>query len=255
MADLQRATDEIWAATARGRFYVPEWKGRLTVDEGYRVQLGLLDRYIAGGDRHVGWKVGLTSKAIREQLGMFEPVMGFLLASGHHTSGAAISFGSLISPCVENELCLTVARPLTGPGVTLDQARAAISSVAPAFELVEQRGDFVADPPLAMADNVQQKGFITGTAHPLAPDLKLAKATLEVSVNGQTVDRADGSAVMGDPAASVAWLANKLAQFGRTLDEGMLVMSGSFTKQVQLAPGHLVEARFTPFGTVAARFQ
>lgn len=254
MADVRQATEAIWAATVRGEYYVADWKGRLTLDEGYRVQLGLLDRYVAGGDRHVGWKVGLTAKAIREQVGMFEPVMGFLLASGHWVTGAEIPFASLIAPCVENELCLTVGRTLAGPGVTEAQAQAALTAAAPAFELVERRGDFVADPALAMADNVQQRGFVTGVAQPLAPGVRLAATTLEVRVNGALAERATGAEVMGDPAASVAWLANKLAQFGRRLDAGMLVMSGSFTKQIVPVPGDRIEAAFTPFGTVTVRF-
>jgi 2-keto-4-pentenoate hydratase len=196
----------------------------------------------------------LTAQAIREQLGMFEPVMGFLLASGHRTSGTDIRFSSLVSPCIENELCLTLGKTLKGPGITVAQARAALSAVAPAFELVERRGDFVADPPLAMADNVQQKAFITGTARPLAPEVQLAATTLDVSVNGKLVEQATGAEVMGDPAASVAWLANKLAQFGRTLDTGMLVMSGSFTKQVAPVAGDRLEAHFSPFGTVTVQF-
>ena len=193
MADVRQATEAIWAETARGHYYAPEWKGRLTLEEGYRVQLGLLDRHVAAGERHVGWKVGLTAQAIREQVGMFEPVMGFLLAGGHRPTGSALPFAALIAPSIENELCLTVGRTLKGPGVTAAQARAALSAVAPAFEVVERRGDFVADPPLAMADNVQQKAFVTGAARPLAPDVRLAATTLEVRVNGALAERATGA--------------------------------------------------------------
>jgi len=260
MAELAQAVDFIWDAARRGEHYPAAWKGKLTVAEGYRVQLGLLARHVAAGDRHVGWKVGLTAKAIRDQFGMHEPVMGFLLASGHkrdtgsQPGGVAIPFASLIAPCLENELCLTVGRTLRGPGVTVEQARAALSAVAPAFELVERRGDFVADPALAMTDNVQQKAFITGPEQPLAQHLSLAATTLEVWVNGKMTERATGAEVMGDPAASVAWLANKLAEFERVLEAGLRVMSGSFTKQVNLALGDQVEAHFSPFGKVAARF-
>ncbi|MFI5399851.1 MAG: 2-keto-4-pentenoate hydratase [SAR324 cluster bacterium] len=254
MADVRQATEAIWAATMRREYFPAAWKGRLTVDEGYGVQLGLLDRYTAGGERHVGWKVGLTARAIREQVGMFEPVLGFLLASGHWATGREIPFDSLLAPSIENELCLTVGRTLQGPGVTEAQARAALSAAAPAFEVVERRGDFVADLPLALADNCQQKGFVTGTAQLLAPGVRLAATTVEVRVNGAPVERATGAEVMGDPAASVAWLANKLAQFGRSLETGMLVMSGSFTRQVAPSRGDRIEARFSPFGTVAVHF-
>ncbi len=254
MAELGQAVEFIWDAARRGEHYPAAWKGRLTVAEGYRVQLGLLARHVAGGDRHVGWKVGLTARAIQEQVGMHEPVLGFLLASGQLESEATVPFASLILPCIENELCLRVGRTLRGPGVTPEQARAALSAAAPAFELVERRGDFVADPALAMADNVQQKAFIAGPEQPLPPGQSLAATTVVVRVNGKVTERATGAEVMGDPAAAVAWLANKLAEFELALAAGMRVMSGSFTKQVMLAPGDRVEARFSPFGTVAARF-
>jgi 2-keto-4-pentenoate hydratase len=254
MADVREATEQIWRAAQRGEFYPAAWRGKLTLEEGYRVQLGILARHVAAGDRQAGWKVGLTAKAIRDQLGVHEPVLGFLLASGQKPSGVSIPFSSLISPCVENELCLTVGTALRGPGVTVAQARAALTAAAPAFELVERRGDFVADMALAGADNVQQKAFITAPAQALPPGQHLAATTLAVSVNGRMVERATGAEVMGDPAASVAWLANKLAEFGLAVEAGQQIMSGSFTRQVELAPGMQVEARFSPFGTVTARF-
>jgi 2-keto-4-pentenoate hydratase len=119
---------------------------------------------------------------------------------------------------------------------------------------VERRGDFAADPPLSMADNVQQKAFVTGPAQPLSPGQSLAATTLAVLVNGAPAGEATGAEVMGDPAAAVAWLANKLAEFGLALEAGMQVMSGSFTRQLVLSAGNRVEARFSPFGTVTASF-
>src|SRR5262245_35666697 len=121
--------------------------------EAYQVQLGLLEHYLVAGDRHAGWKVGLTAKAMQEQQRVHEPVFGFLLESGHRDSGAVLPFPELIRPGFENELCITVGRTLTGPKVTLAQARSAIALVAPALEIVERRGDFTADLHLALADN------------------------------------------------------------------------------------------------------
>jgi 2-keto-4-pentenoate hydratase len=254
MADVAQATEQIWESARRGEHFPAAWRGQLNVAEGYRVQLGSLARHVSGGDKHVGWKVGLTSKAIREQIGFHEPVLGYLLASGQKPSGSTIPFGSLISPCLENELCLSVGKTLRGPGISPAQARAALSAAAPAFELVERRGDFAADPALAMADNVQQKAFITGPRQQLATGQSLADTTLEVFVNGALTERATGAAVMGDPAASVAWLANKLAEFGLALEAGMQVMSGSFTRQIVLWPGDRIEALFSPIGSVTVDF-
>ena len=145
-------------------------------------------------------------------------------------------------------------RTLRGPGITPVQARQAIVAAAPAFELVERRGDFAADPALAIADNVQQRGFITGTPYPLPPALRLKDVTVELFVNGTSMERAGGREVFGDPAASVAWLANALAPFGIAVEPGQRIMSGSFTRQYPGRPGDRIEARFDPVGTVLAPF-
>ena len=252
--DTNAALEAIWAGHARGQHHPAEWQGKLTLADAYRVQLGLLDRYVAAGERHAGWKVGLTAKAMQEQQRVHEPVLGFLLASGQRDSGAVFEFPRLINPGFENELCITVGRTLTGPGVTIEQARAAIGEVAPALEIVERRGDFTADLALALADNAQQKAFVTGPAR--APgDHDLAAVSVDVLVNGAHQERALGAAVLGNPAASIAWLANKLAELGRRLEAGMRVMSGSFTRQYGLSRGDRVESRFEPLGAVRAEFR
>jgi 2-keto-4-pentenoate hydratase len=126
--------------------------------------------------------------------------------------------------------------------------------VAPALEIVERRGDFTADLNLALADNAQQKAFVTGPGHPLG-GLDLAAVTVDVIVNGAHQERARGAEVLGTPVASIAWLANKLAEFGRRLEAGMRVMSGSFTRQYSLAAGDRVESQFEPIGAVRAEFR
>lgn len=250
------AVVEAFARSARqGVYYPPEWKGRLTQHQAYQVQLGLVARRLAEGEVQAGWKVGLTARAMQEQQGVHEPVLGVLFASGQRPSGTVFRFDELIHPGFENELCLTVGRPLQGPGVTVAEARAAVVAVAPALEIIERRGDFAADLNLSLADNSQQKAFVTGAERPLGPGQSLAEATVEVLVNGASLERASGAAVMGDPVASVAWLANKLAELGRRIEAGMRIMSGSFTKQYVLARGDRVEARFDPLGPVRASFE
>jgi 2-keto-4-pentenoate hydratase len=254
MFGLQIIIDGIWQAGKQGLYYPPEWKGKLSVDDGYRVQLGLLKYHEREGQQQVGWKVGLTAPAIREQIGFHEPVFGYLLSGGAKPSASTFRMAELIAPSFETEICLTLSERLQGPGVTAAQARRAIGAAAPAFELVERRGDFAADFPLALADNVQQKYFVTGAAMQLPPDLSLPAVSVEVAVNGKPRDRATGAEVMGDPAASVAWLANRLAAFGQALEAGMQVMSGSLVRQYALAAGDRIEARFDPLGTVTAAF-
>ena len=246
--------DAFWECARRGIYGPPEWKGRLGREDAYRVQLGMLERYVRAGDRHAGWKVGLTAKAMQAQQGVHEPVFGFLLASGERASGTRFRYADLIHPGFENELCLTVGRTLRGPGITTGQAAAALSGMAPALEIIERRGDFAGDLNLALADNAQQKAFVTGAVVPVPAGFDLAAVSVDVVVNGTHSERALGAEVLGTPAASIAWLANKLAEFGLSLEAGMRVMSGSFTRQYELKPGDRIEARFTPVGTAAAEF-
>ena len=252
--DIEAAVESIWQHTLRRSYFPAEWKGRLTIEQAYRVQLAILDRWVARGERLAGWKVGLTAPVIQKQFGMHEPVMGFLLESGNRQSGATLRHGELIEPGFENELCLTVGTRLEGPGVTRAQARAAITAVQPSFEIIEGRGDFRADLTLSLTDNCQQKAFVTGPVSPLPPGWEPASTTVEVLINGRRVDHAVGSEETGHPVGAVAWLANKLAEFGRRLEPGHRIMSGSFTKQYPLASGDRIETRFAPFGAVRASF-
>ena len=254
VSDVAAVVDSVWRSMERGVYYPPEWRGKLTTADAYRVQLGILERYLARGEVQAGWKVGLTAKAIQEQVGVREPVFGFLLESGARASGVVFRYDKLIDPGFENELCLTVGSPLQGPGVTLEAARAAVVAAAPALEIIERRGDFKDDLNLSFVDNCQQKAFVAGAAMPLVPGMRLADTTVEIWINGRMEERAKGDAVLGDPAASVAWLANKLVAFGRRIEPGMRIMSGSFTRQYTPARGDRVEARFSPIGTVTATF-
>ncbi len=248
--------DALWRSIQRGIHDPAELHGAVrSIDDAYSVQLGLLERYERAGERQAGWKVGLTAKAIQEQLGYHEPVFGFLLESGHRPSGIVFDFDALNRPGIENEICITLGESLAGPGVTFEQARRAVSDVAPALEVIEKRHVARPDMGLTMADNGQQKAFVTGTAVPMGA-LDLAMMTVEVAVNGVVKEHALGAEVLGEgPIASIAWLANKLSQFGRRLEAGSRVMSGSFTRQYDLTRGDAVTAKFTSLGSVTATFR
>jgi 2-keto-4-pentenoate hydratase len=119
------------------------------------------------------------------------------------------------------------------------------------MELVEYRGDFSSQLAVAVADNVQQRACVIGPEVPLDAGTNLAAVRCEVDINGKQVAQASGDAVMGDPYASLAWLANKLAEYGRALEPGQYVMSGSFTRQFPLQPGDQAQTRFRGIGAVA----
>ena len=251
---METQVELMWRCARDGIDYPAELRGKFSFDDAYLIQLGLLARHEQAGNRQAGWKVGLTAKAMQAQLSIPEPLFGFLLESGHRSSSAVFDHGSLTRPGFENELCLTIGKSLRGPGVTLERAREAISHVAPALEIIERRGGANADLALALADNAQQRFFVTGARSPLG-DIDLANVSVEVSVNGVVQERALGQEVLGTPVASIAWLANKLAQFGRHLEEGEQIMSGSFTKQFNPSRNDIIASRFEPFGIVCAEFR
>lgn len=254
--DIENIADSLWRAMQQGRHMPAEWAGRFTLQEGYAVQLALLRRRIASGERQVGWKVGLTAAAMRVQQQVHEPCFGYLLESGRHASAQSYRFDELISPGFENELCLTIGKTLRGPGVTLEDVIESVTHAAPALEIVEIRGPFAGNLPLAMADNAQQKAFVTGPEVLLtAQNRDLAQATVSVEVDGVSSESASGAAVMeGGGLLSVVWLANKLAEFDLPLEAGMRVMSGSFTRQYIAQRGSRVVSTFSPFGAVSASF-
>lgn len=252
--DIEHAADTLLRAARRGEHMPAAWQGRLSLEQGYAVNLAILRRRIADGDAQAGWKVGLTAAAMRAQWGIPEPCFGVLMRSGHLRSGTCITLDSLIAPGIENELCITVGETLRGPDVTPERARRAISSIEPALEVVEVRGDFSADLPLAMADNAQQKAFVTGEAVTVDASFTLADTLLGLQLGNAPLVRATGAEVMGGPEHSIAWLANRLDAFGLALEAGQRVMSGSFTRQYPILHATSVIARFAPFGEVRADF-
>jgi 2-keto-4-pentenoate hydratase len=252
--DIDRAVGEFEAARGRGEYFPSAWFGRLAIEDAYRIQLGLIRRRCAATrQRRVGWKVGLTARAIQEQFGFNEPVFGCLLEEGKVASGHAFRFADLIKPGFENELCAELRRDVA-PGASLEEVAAAIAAIRPALEIIETRGDFVGQIALALADNAQQHSFVLGAPVSVAAAGDLAKSVARVRLNGAEIGNGQGDAVLGHPFNSVAWLATKLAAFGEKLSAGDLVMTGSFTRQFPLASGDRVETSFTGLGKVAAAF-
>jgi 2-keto-4-pentenoate hydratase len=237
--------EAFWQARQQGSYFPPAYFGKLTVDQSYRIQLGLIERRRAAGERQIGWKVGLTAQAIQQQFGFHEPVFGCVLDS--KPSGHVFAPNDLIAPGFENELCMRLRVDLSG-AISLEQARAAIDVVYPSLEIIETRGPFTEQIALALADNAQQKTVILGAASALPADLTAIEA--RVVVNGKQVATGTGDAVLGNPLNSIVWLAGKLGQYGRCLKAGEIVMTGSFTRQFPIAPGDRIETTFSGLGMV-----
>jgi 2-keto-4-pentenoate hydratase len=246
---LQHAVEEFWTARGRGEHFPASYFDRLSLDEAYRIQLALIERRCAQGERQIGWKVGLTSKAIQQQFGFHEPCFGCILET--RPSGHVFAAGELIRPGFETELCVRLGRPLAGE-VSPEEVREAVAVVYPSFEITETRGD-PGQIALMLADNAQQRSVVLGEPVALAPALRLDEVEARVELNGSIVATGVGAAVLDHLLNSVAWLAGKLGEYGRSLQAGEVVMTGSLVRQFPLAPGDRAWASFSDIGTVEVR--
>ena len=250
----QDAVKDLYVALRNNTVFPDALAQTYSLDEAYATQFELLNYRQTQGEKHVGWKVGLTSKAMQAQQNVHEPCLGHLVEHGHLVSPSKITFEDLMAPGFENELCIRMKSQLSGPNVSFEQAAAAIGEIAPSIEVVEKRGDFGADFPLAIAGNAQQRAFVTGPFMPFDQGVDLATLSVEVSVNGRSMEKASGVEVLGNPIHSIVWLAGKLNAFGHTLNPGDMIMSGSFTKQYAVAKGDHIIADFAALGSVEIDF-
>jgi 2-keto-4-pentenoate hydratase len=248
--DLTTAIEDFWTARARGEFFPQAYFDRLDLDDAYRIQLALIDRRVAAGERQLGWKVGLTAKPIQQQFGFHEPVFACILET--RPTGHVFGATELINPGFETELCVRLGRGLEG-SVSPEQVRAAVDVIHPAFEIIETRGDLVKQIALALADNGQQRSVVIGAPVQLAPGTELDKVEARVQLNGNEVASGLGSAVLGNPLNSIQWLAEKLGEHGRRLRPGDIVMTGSFVRQFPLQAGDVAVAEFSGIGRVEVR--
>ena len=252
---VEEAVDIMWSAFRQGEFYPQALKGKLSLDEGYRVQLGMLARRVENGEKQAGWKIGLTSEAVRKVFGADAPLFGYLLQSGLYPAGHAFPFDEMTVPCIESELCFTMAAKLQGPGADRAQALAAVASVAPANEILERRGDMAADLPLGVADNVMQTGFVMGAeVSPYPQELELERIEAEIETNGELFKQCVSAEVIDHQLDGIAWLANKLSEFGLTVEPGMRIMTGSYYPPTPVSKGDRWNTRFSSVGEVSVSF-
>ncbi len=226
----------------------------MDVADGYAVQAELCRRWQADGRRLTGYKGGLTSKAKMVQMGLDTPVFGVLMSDTCVPDGDVVDTTQLIHPKVEAEIAFVTARELAGD-VTIDEVLAATEFVLPAIEVIDSRfKDFKFDVQSVIADNTSAARYVVGGAprRPAGLDLRLLGVVMER--NGELVGTAAGAAVMGHPAASVVALVRWLADGGKALPAGSLVMTGGVTEAVAVHAGDHVTARVQDLGTVGVRF-
>lgn len=256
-ADLARLTDRIEQAQ-RNAIAIPklsdEFPG-LTLAQAYQVQSELRRRFVAGGDRVVGWKAGLTSKAKMEQMGVHVPGIGFLTSAMVRPENSAIETRELIHPRVECEVAFMTCAELAGPKCTREQVLAATGFVFPALEIIDSRfAGFKFDLESVMADNASSARFVGGGRARKPQGLDLRTLGVVMEKNGEIVACAAAAAVMNHPADAVAMLVEVLHGMGEVLPAGSIVLSGGITEAVPAKPGDSFVARFQELGSVSVRF-
>ena len=227
----------------------------LTIDDAYGISLDFLSRRVADGEQVIGKKIGVTSKAVQDMLGVHQPDFGFLTDAMLVEGDIDIAARRLIQPRAEAEIAFILAEPLTGPGVTAEQVIAATAAIAPCFEIVDSRiTDWKIGIVDTVADNASCGVFVLGEARadPRAHDLPGLHVT--VTKNGTPLSEGYGAAVQGDPAQAVAWLANTLGSYGVTLDAGDVILSGSLVPLEPALPGDVFAMELHGVGGCTARF-
>jgi 2-keto-4-pentenoate hydratase len=203
----------------------------LKVEDAYEVQSRWTELRLERGDRIAGRKIGLTSRAIQEQMGVNEPDYGSLWASRQFTaeSGRAeVPFDSFLQPRIEGEIAFLIDRPLSGEHVTAQEVLASTEALAPAFEVVDSRiADWRIKLADTIADNASYGGFVLGPWSRSLRNEDLRTLGMLVHKNEDTVAQAVGAAALGSPAYAVAWLVRKLTSFGVGLNAGDVVLSGA----------------------------
>ncbi|MEW6276240.1 MAG: fumarylacetoacetate hydrolase family protein [Bacillota bacterium] len=255
--DIQAIARQLLAAEERREAIEPlttSYPG-LTAEEAYRIQLAGVEMKLQQGRRIVGKKIGLTSKAMQDLLGVREPDYGHLLDHMLLLEGEPCRRGELLWPRVEGELAFILRDTLKGPGVTIADVLRATEGVMPAIEIVDSRiRDWQIKLPDTIADNASSARFVLGGRIKPLPDLDLRLIGMVLEKNGEVVSTGAGAAVWGHPAAAVAWLANKLAAFDIALEAGEIILSGAITAAVEAQAGDVFTVSFHGLGSLNLRF-
>jgi 2-keto-4-pentenoate hydratase len=227
----------------------------LTVKEAYYIQLENIDKKLAQGQKIVGKKIGLTSLAMQQMLGVDEPDYGHLLDSMVVENGGSISIEQVLQPKVEAEIAFILKKELRGPNVTALDVLQATDYVVPALEIVDSRiKDWKIKLADTVADNASSGFYVLGGKPAKIEDIDLELIGMVLTKNGELVNTGVGAAALGNPANCVAWLANKLSEFDIPLRAGEVILSGALSAAAEAKKGDSFTARFAHIGQVSVHF-
>jgi len=260
---IEAAADALFEADREGRqidllsLDHPE----LDMDGAYAIQKALVQKKLKAGRKIIGWKIGLTSKAMQQALGIDIPDSGILFDDMAFENGAVIPPGRFIQPRVEAEIAFVMKAPLAGDRITREDVHAATDYVTAAIEILDTR-ILRKDPETGIArkivdtiaDNAANAGIVLGDErHPINEfDLRWIGAI--VARNGEVEETGLGAGVLNDPLEGIVWLAQRMHHYGQVIEPGQVVLSGSFIRPIECPPGSEINADFGPFGGVTCAF-
>ncbi|WHZ05206.1 fumarylacetoacetate hydrolase family protein [Neobacillus sp. YX16] len=228
----------------------------LTVSDAYQIQLEVIGKKLKEGHEVIGKKVGLTSKAMQQMLGVDEPDYGHLLDYMKIADEATVKIADFISPKVEAEIGFILEKDLVGPNVNYLDVLMATKYVVPTIEIIDSR---ISDWKIKLVDTVADNGssarVVVGKKLSTIEGLDLRAQGMVIYKNNELVATGSGTAALGHPAQAVAWLANKLHEFGITLKAGELILPGALSGAIAVKEGDTIFSDFGPLGTVSVTFK
>jgi 2-oxopent-4-enoate/cis-2-oxohex-4-enoate hydratase len=250
--------DELYAALRARRTVLPltSRAAEITMDDAYRISLHLLERRLADGEKVIGKKIGATSKAVQNMLGVYQPDFGYLTDRMAYDSPAEMPISrEMIQPRAEGEIAFFLKQDLTGPGITPGDVIAATESVAACFEVVDSRIEGwkikICD---TVADNASSGLFVLGSERVDPRQVDFVTCGMVVEKNGEILSTGAGAAALGSPLICVAWLANALGRYGTSLRAGEVILSGSLVPLEPVKPGDEMRVRVGGIGSASVRF-
>jgi 2-keto-4-pentenoate hydratase len=228
---------------------------KLSIKQAYEVQLTTIRRKMEAGARIVGKKIGLTSRAMQELLGVDQPDYGHLLDDMMVENGGEVSRNRVLQPKVEAEIAFVLKKDLTGPCVNAMDVLLATDYVLPAIEIVDSR---IIDWEIGLADTIADNAssglYVLGEKPVKVDTVNLSQIGMVLYKNEEIANTGVGAAALGNPATCVAWLANKLYEFGISLKAGEVILSGALSAAVSAEPGDQFKVRMAHLGEVSVRF-
>lgn len=228
---------------------------RLSIPDAYAVAQRIVAVDVDAGARVVGHKIGLTSTAVQEQLGVSQPDYGVLLDTMEIVDGSVVDRDRFVAPRVELELAFRLRERLVGPGVTTDDVRRATAVVHPAIELVDSRiADWRIRLADTVADNASSAAFVISELGFSLDELDVAGVHVTLYKNDEVLEHGCSDAVLGDPCEAVAWLANALGPLGEPLESGEIVLSGACTRMAAASANDRFRGVFEGLGELSVSF-